>query len=414
MTRRRVVVTGMGAVSPIGCSMEEILSNLKKGYCAVGPITHYDTTDREVKLACEVRDFNFRDYIGPKDLKRMDKVTAFTICAGKLAYEDSGLTEEIVKENTRVNVYVSTGIGGVETIEKETLKGEEKGFDRISPFFTPIVISNMSAAQLSIALGINGASNCPVTACAGGTNALGDAFRSIRDGYADVSFAGGSEASITRLAVGGFTSMKALTVQQDPNRASIPFDAERSGFVMGEGSAILVLEELEHAKARGAKIYGEIVGYAFTSDANHITAPNEDGKWAAIAMKEALADGDVAPEQIDYINAHGTSTGLNDSGETKAVKLAFGDHAYKLKMSSSKSMTGHLLGAAGALEAIICLLAMEHSYVPPTINYRVPDPACDLNIVPNEGLDEPIEYSMSNSLGFGGHNGSLVMKRWSE
>lgn len=414
MTKRRVVITGMGAVSPIGSEIDEILNNLKDGYCSVGEITHYDTSDREVKLACEVRDFPFKDYIGAKELRRMDKVTAFAIIAGTKALEDSGLTKEEIADNERVTVNVSSGIGGLETIEKEMVRGLDRGFDRISPFFTPMAISNMSSAQLSIALGINGASFCPVTACAGGTNAIGDAFRSIRDGYADVSFAGGTEASITPLGVGGFTAMKALCASDNPKRASIPFDLDRSGFVMGEGSAVLVLEELEHAKARGAKIYAEIIGIGYTSDASHITAPNEEGTWAAKAMTMALDDAEIQPSDVDYINAHGTSTPLNDICETRAVRLAFKDHADKLKISSTKSMTGHLLGAAGAIEALITALALQNSFIPPTVNHQKDDPECDLDVVKNEMQEVDIKYAMSNSLGFGGHNASLVFKKWEE
>lgn len=414
MMKRRVVITGMGAVCPIGTEIDEILSNLKSGYCAVDEITHYDTSDREVKLACEVRDFPFKDYIGVKELKRMDRVTAFAIVTGKKAYHDSGLSDTDIQNNDRVTVHLSSGIGGLETIEKEMIRGLDRGFDRISPFFTPMAISNMSSAQLSIALGINGASFCPVTACAGGTNALGDAFRSIRDGYADLSFAGGTEASITPLGVGGFTAMKALSNSTDKNRASIPFDLDRNGFVMGEGSAVLVLEELEHALKRGAKIYAEVVGVGYTSDASHITAPNEEGTWAARAMTQAIEDAGISYDDIDYINAHGTSTPLNDICETRAIKLALKEHADKVKISSTKSMTGHLLGAAGAIEGLITALSLQNAFIPPTVNHQKDDPECDLDIVTNSAFDMNIKYAVSNSLGFGGHNISLVMKKWEE
>lgn len=410
--KRRVVITGMGAVSPIGNTLEDIYKNLQKGYCSVGEITRYDTTNMKMKFACEVKDFKPEEYMDKKSTRRLDLVNQFGIVAAKKALEDSEIKLEEINDLDRCGVVVSSGIGGLITIQNETIKGNKKGFDRISPFFITGGISNMTSALIAIELGFHGYCACPVTACAGGTNAIGDAFRSIRDGYQDLIFTGGSEASITEVGIGGFTSMKALSEGETADRASIPFDKERSGFVMGEGAAIIVLEELEHAKARGAKIYGELVGYGVTCDANHITAPDSNGTYAGKAMADAIKDANIKPEDIDYINAHGTSTPLNDQYETLAVKNTFKDHAYNLKISSTKSMTGHLLGASGGIEAIISTLAVEKGYIPPTVNYEVKDELCDLNIVPNKGIYEDVNYVMSNSLGFGGHNASIIIKRW--
>ena len=341
----------------------------------------------------------------------MSRYTQLAAAAAKEALADSGLDRE--KEDlTRCGVIVSSGVGGIEMAESEELRCSQKGFDRASPFYIPTTIANMGAGFIAIMAGFQGMCTCPVTACAGGSNAVGDAFRHIRDGYAEVMVAGGAEASITPLAMGGFTSMSALTTASDPARASIPFDAERSGFVMGEGAAILVLEELEHARARGAQILGEITGYGATCDAYHITAPDPAGTWSAACMEQALADAGVTPEAVDYINAHGTSTPLNDSGETAAIRKVFGGHADRLMVSSTKSMTGHLLGASGAVEAVFCVLALKDSFVPATIHYQVPDPACDLDIVPNEGRQADIRCALSDSLGFGGHNTCLVFQKW--
>ncbi|WP_100065219.1 beta-ketoacyl-ACP synthase II [Miniphocaeibacter massiliensis] len=409
---RRVVVTGMGAVSPIGNTLKDIYKNLQEGYCAVDEITKYDTSDMRMKFACEVKDFNPEEFLDKKSIKRMDLVNQFGIVAAHKALKDSGIELDKLENLDRCGVIVSSGIGGLITIQKETIKGNKRGYDRISPFFITGGITNMTAALIAIELGFHGYCTCPVTACAGGTNAIGDAFRSIRDGYQDMIFTGGSEASITEVGIGGFTSMKALSEGETKDRASIPFDKERSGFVMGEGAGILVLEELEHAKKRGAKIYGEIVGYGATCDANHITAPDSEGRFAGKAMKNAIDDANINPENINYINAHGTSTPLNDQYETLAVKNVFGNHAYNLKISSTKSMTGHLLGASGAVEAIISILSLKNGYIPPTVNYKVQDENCDLNIVPNNGVYENIEYAMSNSLGFGGHNASIVIRKW--
>jgi len=408
--KRRVVVTGMGAVTPLGHNVNDTWENVKKGTCGIAPITLYDTTDRKVTLAGEVKDFDATAYLDKKEVRRMDRYTQFAMVAAKEAMEDSGLNLEQT-DVTRCGVIVSSGIGGIETIQNETVKGYEKGYDRISPYFIPMVISNMAAGQIAIAYGLKGMCTCVVTACASATNAIGDSFRHIRDGYAEVMLCGGTEASVTALGMGGFTSLKALCQSTDPNRASVPFDKERSGFVMGEGAGILVLEEYEHAVKRGAKIYCEIVGYGANCDAHHITAPLEDGSGAAACMKLAMADGNVDPADVDYINAHGTSTPLNDKGETKAIRLAFGELADKLMVSSTKSMTGHLLGASGAVEGVITALSVKNDFVPATINYQVPDEECDLDIVPNEGRNVAVNYAMSNSLGFGGHNATIVFKK---
>lgn len=413
MNTRRVVITGIGAVTPIGNDIREFWQSVQAGRCGIAPITLYDAAEQKAKLAGEVKNFEPQKRIDKQELRKMDRCTQFAVVAAQEAFAMSGLAMER-EDPYRCGVLVSSGIGGLATIENECLKGDQKGFDRVSPYFIPMVITNMSAGHIAIRHGFQGMCSCVVTACASGTNAIGDAMRHIRDGYADVMLCGGAEASITRLGMGGFTSLKALSVSEDPARASIPFDKERSGFVMGEGAGMLVLEELEHAKARGANIIAEVAGYGSTCDAHHITAPCEDGEGAAQAMRQAISDAGVAPHDISYINAHGTSTPLNDSGETKAVKAAFGEHAAKLAISSTKSMTGHLLGASGAIEGIVTALAVQTGFAPPTINYKVPDEACDLDIVPNVGRSLSMEYAMSNSLGFGGHNASIVLKRYRE
>lgn len=408
--KRRVAVTGVGAISPIGNTIDEIWANIKAGKCGIGEITLYDTSEQKVKIAAEAK-VDFADYIDKKKLRTLDRSNQFALAASKVAIEDSGL--ELEKEDrSNIAVYISSGIGGLGTMEKEIRSGVQRGMDRISPFFIPMSIANLSASHVAMEYAFHGSVMCHVTACAGSNTSIGEAFRQIRDGYMDIALAGGAEASVTSAGIGGFTSMRALSDSNDPARASIPFDADRSGFVLGEGGAVLVLEEWERAHERGAKIYGEIVGYGATCDASHVTAPDENGSWAAKAMKDAVADAGIELEQIDYINAHGTSTPLNDKIETKAIKLAFGEHAYKLKVSSTKSMTGHLLGAAGAMEAIISLLAMRNSYIPATIGYKNPDPDCDLDIVPNTGIEQEVKYVLSNSLGFGGHNVMLCFKRY--
>lgn len=408
---RRVVVTGIGMITPVGNNTSDSWNAVKNGECGIGPITHYDTTGRKVTLAGEVKGYDPAATIDPKELRKMDRFVQFAMTAASEAVEASGI--DFASENTeRAGVIISSGIGGFATIQSEIIKGNEKGYDRVSPYFIPQIISNMAAGQIAIKYGLNGMCSCVVTACAGGTNAIGDAFHRIRDGYEDVMLCGGTEACITEIGIGGFTSMRALHTGNDPKRASIPFDKDRSGFVMGEGAAVLILEEEEHAQKRGAKIYGEVVGYGANCDANHITAPLEDGSMAAKCLTLALNDANVKPEEIDYINAHGTSTHLNDSGETKAIKLAFSEHAKKLMVSSTKSMTGHLLGAAGAVEAGFSVLALKDGFVPATIGYENFDEECDLDIVPNVGRNKDIKYAVSNSLGFGGHNACLVFKKY--
>lgn len=407
---RRVVVTGLGAVTPVGNNVQDMWESVKAGKCGIDRITHYDTTDRKVCLAGEVKDFHPEEVIEKGELRKMDPFTVFAVAAAKEAMEDSQLNMEH-EDALRCGIIFSSGIGGLGTIQNECTRGLEKGFDRVSPHFIPMAITNMAAGHIAIKYGFHGMCTCVVTACAGASNAIGDAFRQVRDGYHDVMICGGSEASITPLGIGGFSSMMALSTATDPNRASIPFDKERGGFVMGEGAGVLVLEEYEHAVKRGAKIYCEIVGYGATCDANHVTAPLADGSMAAKAMEKAMEDGGVRPEQVNYINAHGTSTSLNDKGETKAIKLAFGEAANKVMVSSTKSMTGHLLGASGAVEAIITALSVKNDVVPATINYQVPDEECDLDIVPNHSRQTTVNYAMSNSLGFGGHNASIVFKK---
>ena len=411
MDRRRVVITGLGAVTPVGLTASESWQAVKDGMCGIAPITQFDPTGMKVHLAAEVKGFEPANCMTKPEAKHMGRFTQFAVACAKEALADAAF-DPAQADLDRCGVIISSGIGGLSITESEHDRGKEKGWDRVSPFYIPMGICNMAAGQVAILSGFRGMCSCPVTACAGGTNAVGDAFHYIRDGYADAMLCGGTEASVTPLAIGGFTSMKALTQAEDPVRASIPFDAERSGFVLGEGAGMLLLEELDHALARGARIYAEVVGYGATCDAYHMTAPRPDGSGGAKAMALALADGGAVPEDVDYINAHGTSTHLNDAGETAAVKTVFGSHAYKLAMSSTKSMTGHMLGAAGAVEAIFTALSLHDGFLPATIHYQTPDPECDLDVVPNEGRSVEIRYAMSNSLGFGGHNGSLLMKKW--
>ena len=408
--KRRVVVTGIGALTPIGNNVNDTWKGILNHQCGIDLIQSFDTSNMKVKVAGELKDFEATEYLDKKDVRKMDKFIQYGLIAAKEAIKDSKLEIDSINHD-RFGVVVSSGIGGLGSIEENHQRGLKKGFDRVSPYFIPMTIVNLAAGQIAIAFKAQGLATCPVTACAGGTNAIGDAFRNIRDGYLDVTIAGGCEASITPLGIGGFTSMHALSKAEDVSRASIPFDKERSGFVMGEGAGVLILEEYEHALKRGAKIYCEIAGYGSTCDANHVTAPLEDGSMAAQAMTEAVKDAGIKPENIDYINAHGTSTKLNDKGETNAIKKAFGEHAYKLAVSSTKSMTGHMLGASGAVEAIISALAVKNDIIPPTINYQVPDDDCDLDIVPNKARESRVDYAMSNSLGFGGHNASIVLRK---
>lgn len=410
---RRVVITGMGTINPIGNNLTDSWESVKKGKCGIGPITQVDVTNHAVKIAGEVKDLNLDGIIDKKEARRMDRYSQLAMVAAVEAFDQSGLDME--KEDAeRCGIIFSSGIGGLKTTESNYQTGERRGFDKVSPFYIPMTIPNMAGGNMAIRFGFKGMCTCVVTACASSNNAIGDAFHYIRDGYAEVMLCGGAEACICDLGIGGFTSMQALNTTDDPNRASIPFDKERGGFVLGEGAGALILEEYEHAKVRGAKIYGEVVGYGATCDAYHITAPCPDGSGGAAAMKMAVRDAGITPEDVGYINAHGTSTHLNDSGETKAIKLAFGDHAYKLMVSSTKSMTGHLLGGAGAVEAIFTTMALKDAYIPATIHYQVPDEECDLDIVPNEGRNIQVEYAASNSLGFGGHNACIVLKRFAE
>jgi 3-oxoacyl-[acyl-carrier-protein] synthase II len=411
MEKRRVVVTGIGAVTPVGNSAQQAWENVLAGKSGIGPLTRVDTSKFPVSVAAEVKDFNIEDYIEKKEARKMDRFTHYALAASMMATKDANLTitEDIAP---RVGVWIGSGIGGMETHEQQFLTFQERGVRRVSPFFVPMMIPDMAAGQVSIYLGAKGVNSCSVTACASGTNSIGDAFKVIERGDADVMITGGAEAPIVTMALAGFCANTALSLNSDVNSASRPFDKNRDGFVIGEGAGILILEELEHAKMRGAKIYGEVVGYGSTGDAHHITAPAPNGEGAARAMAMAINDAGVAPEQVGYINAHGTSTPYNDLFETQAVKTVFGEHAYKLAMSSTKSMTGHLLGAAGGIEAIFTVLALKEGILPPTTNLHEPDPECDLDYVPNEARKADIDYALSNSLGFGGHNACLLFKKY--
>lgn len=413
MERRRVVITGLGAVTPIGHTASQSWQAARNGLCGVAPITQFDASAQKVRLAAEVKDFHAEDFLDRKEARHMARFTQFAVIAAREALSQAALKPGQADPD-RCGVMVSSGIGGLQNTEDEHDRGLSRGFDKVSPYYIPTSICNMAAGQIAIDAGFRGPCSCPVAACAGGTYAVGDAFRAIRDGYADVMLCGGTEAAVTPLAVGGFTAMRALSTTEDPCRASIPFDAERSGFVLGEGAGIVLLEELCHARRRDAVILAEIAGYGAACDAYHITAPRPDGSGGARAMALALADGGVRPEEVDYINAHGTSTHLNDAGETAAVKAVFGAHAYRLAVSSTKSMTGHMLGAAGAVEALFTALALRDGFLPATIHYQVPDPECDLDVVPNQGRQAEIRCALSNSLGFGGHNGTLLLKKWEE
>lgn len=406
----RVVITGLGAVTPIGNDVASFWEGLKAGKCGVGPITHFDPAEHKAKLAAEVKDFDPTVYIDKRESKRMDRYCHFALAAAAQAVEQAGLTDGGF-DPYRAGVFFGSGVGGLKVFEDEFEKLLEKGPSRVSPFCIPQMISNMAAAHISMRYGFKGESLCPVTACATGNHAIGEACRAIRHGYQDVMIAGGAEAAIIRIATAGFSNMKALHTGEDPASASVPFDARRSGFVMGEGAGALVLESLSHAQARGATILCEVGGYGATSDAYHITAPDPDGEGGARAMQMAIADAGMTPSEIDYINAHGTSTPVNDRVETLAIKKAFGDAAYQVHISSTKSMTGHLLGAAGAVEAIACILAIRDGIIPPTIGYAQPDPDCDLDYTPNQALETPVRAAISNSLGFGGHNATVLFRK---
>ena len=409
---RRVVITGMGAITPIGNSVEEFWSGIKEGKTGFGPITYFDTADYRCKLAAEVKDFDPAQYMDKKSARRMEQFCQFAVAAAGQAIADAGLIME-QEDPYMVGCSVGSGIGSLQAMEREYDRLKEKGPGRVGPMLVPLMISNMAAGNVSIAYGLKGKSLNVVTACATGTHSIGEAYRTIQYGDADVMVAGGTESSITPIGIAGFSTLTALSFSEDPQRASIPFDKDRNGFVMGEGSAVVVLEELEHAKRRGAKIYAELIGYGCSSDAYHITSPAEDGSGAATAMLNALKDGGVAPEKLSYINAHGTSTHHNDLFETRAIKLAFGEHAYDLKINSTKSMVGHLLGAAGAVEFVTCVKEIQEGYIHRTVGLRETEEELDLNYC-RDSYEEEVPYALTNSLGFGGHNASLLLKKYTE
>ena len=410
--KKRVVITGLGCVTPVGTGKDDFWVNIKSGVSGIDKITRFDYTNYQTQIAGEVKDFTPEDYISKKELKKMDRFTQFAMVASKLAIADSELDLNNIDRN-RMGTVIGTGIGGVETIEAQHKNLLEKGNRRVSPFFIPMMIGNMAAGQVAIEFGAKGPSTNICTACASGTNSVGDAFKIIQRGDADIMIAGGTEAAVAEFAVAGFCNMKAMSTNNDnPQKASRPFDKDRDGFVMGEGCGILILEELESAIKRNAKIYAEIVGYGMTSDAYHITTPAENGEGAARSMQMAINDAGIEPEKIDYINAHGTSTYYNDLYETMAIKSVFGENAKNVSISSTKSMTGHLLGASGAIEAIVCALAIKDNFVPPTINLENPGEGMDLDYTPNKGKERTINYALSNSLGFGGHNATIVLKKY--
>lgn len=405
---KRVVVTGVGAVTPIGNTADEFWKNVKEGKHGIGEITHFDTSELKVKLGAEVKGF---EYENRREAKRMDRISQFGVTAAVAAVNDSGLVSGKNIDHYRFGVICGTGIGGIMTIEDEVRKAKDKGITRVSALLVPTVIPNIPAGNIAIALNAKGGSYGMVTACAAGTHSIGEAFRSIKHGYADAIISGGSEAAFSPVCFSGFVNMTALSTRNNPDRCSTPFDKERDGFVMGEGAGFLILEELEHAKARDAKIYCEVAGYGSTCDAYRLTSPSPDGDGAAKAMKIAIDEAGIPPGRVDYINAHGTGTPYNDLVETKAIKAVFGDNT-KVPVSSTKSMTGHLLGAAGGIEAVVCVKAIIDGFIPPTINLRVPDEELDLDYVPNIGRGKDLTYVLSNSLGFGGHNGTLIFKKY--
>ena len=408
---KRVVVTGMGAVTPIGLNTEEYWESLRAGKIGFGEITQFDTTDFKVKVAASVKGFQGKDYMDPKSARRMELFCQYAVAAAKEAIEQAGIRME-EEDPYRVGCAIGSGVGSLQAMEREHKKLLEKGPGRINPLLVPLMITNMAAGNVSIQYGLKGKSLNVVTACATGTHSIGEAFRTIQVGDADIMLAGGTESSITPIGIGGFTALTALSSSNDPARCSIPFDKDRSGFVMGEGAGVVVLEELEHAKARGAQILAEVVGYGATSDAYHITSPAEDGMGAAMAMKNAVRDAGVSPADVEYINAHGTSTHHNDLFETRAIKQAFGEHAYNMKINSTKSMIGHLLGAAGAVEVIACILQMNNSYIHATVGLQESEEELDLNYMKGQGMEAEFQYALTNSLGFGGHNASLLLKKY--
>ncbi len=411
---RRVVVTGLGAVTPVGIGKEEYWKALLAGKSGIERITRFDPSDYSTQIAGEVKDFDPAQYIDKKEAKRMDRFTQFAIAATKMAFDDAGINLE-QEDRTRIGTVIGTGIGGMDTLHDQYKLLFEKGPGRISPFFVPMMIANMAAGQTSITFGLQGPNTCVVTACATGTNSIGDAFKIVQRGDADVMVAGGTEAAISPAAVAGFSSMKAMsTHNEEPQKASRPFEKDRSGFIMGEGSGIVILESLEHALARGARIYAEISGYGYNADAYHITAPAPEGVQAARCMAMAIKDAGLEPAAVDYINAHGTSTPLNDKNETLAIKSLFGEHAYKMAVSSIKSMTGHLLGAAGGIECIASALTIANNIIPPTINYDTPDPELDLDYVPNKAREQIVNVALSNSFGFGGHNATILLRKYKD
>jgi 3-oxoacyl-[acyl-carrier-protein] synthase II len=411
---RRIVVTGIGAVTPLGNDALTTWNNIKNGISGIAPGTIYDVDKVDVKIAAEVKNFAPEEFMDKKEARRMGRYSQFAVAASKMAVKDAGLQIGVDINPERVGVWIGSGIGGLAEFEEQHRKFIEKGQRRVNPFTIPMLIPDMAAGQVSIELGAKGMNSCTVTACASGANSIGDAFRVIQKGDADIMIAGGTEATITEMTIAGFSNMTALSKNPDPKTASRPFDKNRDGFVIGEGAGIVVLEELEHALARGAHIYGELIGYGATADAHHITSPAPEGEGAQRSMKLALADAGITPPQVDYINAHGTSTSYNDLNETLAIKEVFKEHAYTLSVSSTKSMTGHLLGATGAIEAIFSLLAIKEGILPPTINYETPDEQLDLDYVPNVAKRKDIQIALSNSLGFGGHNATLIFKKFSE
>lgn len=413
MSKRRVVITGLGTVAPNGNDVNQFWDALKNGKSGIGNVTHFDVTDYPCKVAAELKGFNITDHITPKEAKKMDPFVQYAIVAAREAFADSGIDMNTT-DPTRVGVYIGSGIGGIQTLEEQHAKLLAKGPRRISPFLIPMMITNIAPGMVAIDLGAKGPNYCIVTACASGSHSIGEAYRTIVFGDADVMVAGGTEHAITPLGFGGFCAAKTMSTKRNdnPTEASRPFDADRDGFVMGEGSGMLVLEELEHAKKRGATIYAEFTGFGLSDDAHHITAPAEGGEGGARAMKMALDNSGINLEDVDYINAHGTSTNLNDKYETAAIKTVFGDHAYKLNVSSTKSMTGHLLGAAGAIELVACVKALNENIIPPTINYTNKDELCDLNYTPNNAVEKELNTIISNSLGFGGHNCTLAIKKF--
>ncbi|WP_238919126.1 beta-ketoacyl-ACP synthase II [Clostridium sp. YIM B02555] len=408
---RRVVITAMGAVTALGVGADKLWDSIRSGKSGVSLIERVDVSDMPTKVASEVKDFDPSDFIDKKEIKRMDRFSQFAVVAAQLAMDQSQLNLDKVNKE-RIGVIIGSGIGGIETLESQYEQLSEKGPRRVSPFLVPMMIGNMASGLVAIRFGVKGFNECTITACATSTNSIGDAFKVIQRNDADIMIAGGAEACVTRLTLAGFCASKAMTTNPDPKTASRPFDVDRDGFVLGEGSGVLILEELEHALSRGAEIIAELVGYGCTNDAYHITSPAEGGEGAARCMKLAIEDAKINPSEVGYINAHGTSTTANDKNETAAIKSVFGKYAYELPISSTKSMTGHLLGASGAIEAIITASALRDRFIPPTINYKNKDAECDLNYVPNEGINSDFTYALSNSFGFGGHNATLVLKAY--